>query len=216
VYVNRVLVLTQFDYNGLGEGATAVQIDGGSGSISNYTLVKFASLSVGRPMFQEGDLLGFVNDFETNPDSLGGSTGNHPSALGHSVMYADACLPLFKIPASRGKSIVHAATIDTVNFYGTAAGAYSQISIDGVDGPISLVGGNTGACLCPLHHVAEVSGGRSVLVKVTSNSSIGVQNLLPITLDLPTGDWLISVSANLTNNAAGVRNSIDAVALRLG
>lgn len=139
VYVNRVLVLTQFDYNGLAEGSTSVQIDGGTGTISNYTLVKFSPMAVGRPMFQEGDLLGFVNDFDTNPDSLGGSTGNHPSALGHSVMYADACLPLFKVVVSPGSTMVFAKATSVDNFYGAAAGPSAKVKIDGIIGP-TLIG----------------------------------------------------------------------------
>lgn len=215
VYVNRVLVLTKFDYNKLSEGVTSVQIDGGTGTVSNYTLVKFVPTAVGRPMFNEGDLLGFVNDFDTNPDSLGGSTGNHPSALGHSVMYANACLPLFRCSIPKDKVVILNAAIDTLDFYGVAAGAYAQVNIDGVSGPISLVCGSVGSLLCPLHHAAVVTGGRTVLVKVVSNSSLGVRDLLPISLVLPAGRWLISATANLTNNAAGIRNSIDAVAHRI-
>lgn len=47
------------------------------------------------PVYGEFELLGAVNDFDSNPDSLGGNPDNHPSILGHRALYRAACEPFF-------------------------------------------------------------------------------------------------------------------------
>jgi lysophospholipase L1-like esterase len=214
IYVNRALVLTWYDYNKLSEGATAVSIDGGSGAISNYTMVKFEPLAVGRQMFSQGDLLGYVNDFDTNPDSLGGSAGNHPSALGHSVMYADACLPMFRIPRASGSSVAFAKATGTENFYGSSAGPSARTQVDGINGPLLLVSGVTGGEICSLQQVELVAGGRSININVQSTTSAGTAAILSTNLVLGSGSWVVTVRATLSRNASGVLNALDAVAIK--
>lgn len=72
----------------------------GLNAVGNVTVSDFVEL-LGQPakvanrLYVEGDLLGRVNDFAGNPYSLGGNAINHPSVLGHRVLYREASRPLF-------------------------------------------------------------------------------------------------------------------------
>lgn len=214
VFINRKRVIDTQLFQKLDSGRMAIGIDGGTGTISQFVTATFSPGRCGRPMFSEADLYGAVNDFDTNPDSPGGSATNHPSALGHSVMYADACLPLLKAVTGPESTLVVAKATSAENFYGSAAGPSARLQIDGINGPDLLVGGAAGGEICSLQQVEVVTGGRQIGVNVQSTSSLGTLALLPVTLDLPAGRWMVTARATLSRNASGVLNAIDAVAVK--
>jgi len=98
VWVNGVQVIDVWDYRSFAKGSVVLQTDDGPmGGILDYSLKEFVNGKGYAETYTEDQLLGRVNDFDTNPNSLGGSATNHPSKLGHTAAYLDAMWPLIEV-----------------------------------------------------------------------------------------------------------------------
>lgn len=214
VFVNNKKLIDTHNFEKLDDGYTALGIDGGSGLIEGYLTVSFREIKCGQPMFAGGDLYGYVNDFDTNPDSPGGSATNHPSALGHSVLYADACLPLLKVQAPTGAVLFVKAQDLTTDFIGAAPGSSARLSTCGTLGPVGAVPATSGVAALTLFDTQQVAGGQTITVNVQSSTSHGTVAMLSANLVLPSGIWVVSTRATLSRNASGFISFLDAVAMK--
>nr|WP_158457819.1 GDSL-type esterase/lipase family protein [Pseudomonas fluorescens] len=96
VWVNGVQVIDSWDYRSFSKGSLILQTDDGPmGGILDYSLKEYVHTKSYPGTYTEDQLLG-VNDFDTNPNSLGGSATSHPSKIGHAA-YLNAMWPLIEV-----------------------------------------------------------------------------------------------------------------------
>ena len=97
VWVDGVQVIDVWDYRSFAKGSVILQTDDGAmGGILDYSLKEFVHGKGRAETYTEDQLLG-INDFDTNPESLGGNATNHPSKLGHTATYFNAAWPLIEV-----------------------------------------------------------------------------------------------------------------------
>jgi len=91
VWINGTLKIDTIDYSRLADGGCAYRVYlGGVGAAQiGCTLKVGYPARYARPLLHEDDLLG-LGDWGSNPDSAGGNGLNHPSTVGHYLIYAPA------------------------------------------------------------------------------------------------------------------------------
>ena len=91
VWVNGTLKIDLIDYSRLADGGCAYRVYlGGVGAAQvGCTLKVGYPARYARPLLHEDDLIG-AGDWSVNPDSAGGNGLNHPSTVGHYLIYAPA------------------------------------------------------------------------------------------------------------------------------
>lgn len=214
-WVNGQKVIDLYDYQALTTGYQNFQI-GGSTGVAKFLIMRFGNpTKVGNPKFIEAQLFGAVNDFATNPASLGGDARHHPSKIGHSVLFmppAAGLMDAIKRAAAPGPiGHVEASTYDTA--WVPAVNDYIDLQIDGVTivGD-SLVSGAAGGLNSSTTANKFVAGNRTVVVQILQNATTPrlVTNVV-----LPVGNWLILAAVSITQNGAGVRHILTASAIRV-
>lgn len=91
VWINGVLKLDGNDFESLGEGSCAYRAYLGSAAAAEIGCILKAGYTArhARPLLHEDDLIG-VGDWGVNADSAGGNGINHPSTVGHYLIYGPA------------------------------------------------------------------------------------------------------------------------------
>lgn len=213
-WVNGQKVIDLYDYQALTAGYQNIQIDTSTGVAKSLIMRFGVPTKAGNPKFTETQLLGSVNDFATNPDSVGGDAIHHPSKLGHSLMYVAAAAGLLNA-AKRAATPGPVGSI-TQTVYNTtwapAVNDYIDLRIGGVSLGNALVSGASGALNTSSSNSKLVAGGQTVVVDVLVN---GTTVQMTTSLVLPTGQWRIDARVDVTQNGAGVRHIIVATATRV-
>lgn len=213
VFVNGTRRISIYDYNSYSAGSVNLRCVGSGGSISSTRLRLGVPTVVSKPLFTENDLLGPVDDFLTNPVSLGGNNINHPSKIGHTVMYMPAfrgLLTAIKRIAERGVGAVIGRSYDAA--VTTAVDSTIAVRIDGTNGNTMLWQAANGCYLAK--HAKLCVGGRQIQSEAVIGGTGG--NLVT-QVALPSGMWYVTATLTLTKNASvGVRNELLVEALRVG
>lgn len=103
VRVNGVVKIDVLDYSDFSEGYAGLGISGASGNwlkgtnlSSAFFIEYYEPVTIDYAAFSEAQLLGAVNDFTTNPDSLGGNAINHLTTVGYTQVYTPAIAPVMR------------------------------------------------------------------------------------------------------------------------
>lgn len=103
IRVNGVVKINTLDYSDFSEGYAGLGISGSTGnwlkgtSLSGGFFIEYYDpITIASPEFTDAQLLGYVNDFTANPDSLGGNAINHMTTLGYTQVYTPAIAPVIR------------------------------------------------------------------------------------------------------------------------
>lgn len=213
VYVNGTRYISVFDYNSYGAGYINLRCYGSGGSISTVRLRMGVPTLFSKSLFTENDLLGPVNDFLTNPASLGGNNINHPSKLGHTVLFMPAFRGLFssiKRIAEHGVGAAINRTYDAT--LTTAIDSTIAARVDGANGNAILWQAANGCYVAKQGKLC--TGGRTVQGEAVIAGSGG--NMVT-TLTLGAGMWYVTGTVTMSKNTGtGVRNEFLLEAVRVG
>ncbi len=168
IWVNGQLKIDGYDFESLAEGSCAFRAYLGAAAVAEIG----CTLKVGyparhaRPLLHEDDLIG-SGDWATNPDSAGGNGINHPTTVGHYLIYGPAIGAFVTaVRQGLGKSDIAASVrTDTISTTSTAfVNTGDAVSVGGVDGQQGLVSFN--------FHVRNQSPGNNFnLVRATLNGT---------------------------------------------
>lgn len=99
VRVNGIVKIDVMDYSDFTEGYAGIGCTGTNGTVgwsrgtatNNQFYIEYLDpATINNPAFSNKDLVGYVNDFATNPDSLGGNTTLHLTTFGYEQVYTPA------------------------------------------------------------------------------------------------------------------------------
>lgn len=97
VRVNGIVKINVLDYSDFSEGYAGLGISGASGNwfkgtnlSGGFVIEYYDPITIDYAAFSDAQLLGAVNDFATNPDSVGGNAINHLTTLGYTQVYTPA------------------------------------------------------------------------------------------------------------------------------
>lgn len=103
VFIDDVPVIDEWDYRSFARGAVAIQVDDGpEAGILSFGTTVFEPLKRDLPVLSEATLLG-----ASDAPASGGNGINHPSILGHEIIYTEAALPFIEAV----RSLAHGQTI---------------------------------------------------------------------------------------------------------
>ncbi|CAJ0800864.1 hypothetical protein LMG18090_04057 [Ralstonia mannitolilytica] len=213
VYVNGTLRISVFHYGSYGAGYVNLRCVGTGGSINAVRLRMGVPTAISKPLFTENDLLGPVDDFLTNPASLGGNNINHPSKIGHTVMFMPAFRGLFSAIKRISEHGVGAAINRTYDAtLTTAIDSNIAARVDGANGNAILWQAANGCYVAKQGKLC--TGGRTVQGEAVIAGSGG--NMVT-TLTLGAGMWYVTGTVTMSKNAGtGVRNEMLLEAVRVG
>ena len=214
VYLNGIEVISVYDYSNLRQGTHGVAITGASGLVYELIAHLGNSYVVGEQTLTDVAIYG-VNDFTSNPASLGGNGINHPTKLANTVIWGHSFAPLIHhIRALRSASLVDA--IPTVRAVSTevfdTSNTTLQMDINGVIGlPTGILVTPTGA-QGSVADVRKVLGGQTITVRVFHSPGAF---FLSTPVVLPAGTWLVTANATFTKDATPTyRNTLIVTAVR--
>lgn len=214
VYLNGVKVIDVYDYGNVAAGKHGILVAGASGLVYDLVAHVGNNYVVGEQVLTDVDIYG-INDFVSNPDSLGGNGINHPTKLANTVIWGHSFAPLIHhIRSLRSASLVD--TIPTVRAVSTevfdVANTTLQMEINGV------IGLATGMLVTPtgaqaiVSDVRKVVGGLTIVVRVFHSPGA---YFLTTNVTLPAGTWLVTASATFTKDGTPTyRNTLIVTAMR--
>ena len=138
VWVNGILKLDGLDFEMLAEGSCAFRAYLGSAAQAEIgcTLKLGYPARYARPLLHEDDLIG-LGDWSTNLDSEGGNAINHPSVIGHYLIYGPATgayITALK-EAFSGQTVKSANSTSAISTTSTSfTGTGEQVTVYGKEG----------------------------------------------------------------------------------
>lgn len=217
VFLGGIERINVWHYGNVLPGKHGVGIVGGFGSVYGFEAHLANNYPVGRPQLNDVDIYG-INDFGTNPSSLGGNGNNHFTMLGNTVIMAGGYFPLMhhirQVIPKLSSVIAPVVTNGTQVF--DVAGTTLQTRIDG-----NLAGAATYVLATSTGAVANKQD--SVLVNVLTARNVVVEvfhspgNLfLTTTIAFGVGLWQVNASAQFTKGSAGAyANTMTVTAIRV-
>lgn len=208
ITLNGIPYLNVTDFNQTLPGVYGVGTVGGSGTIYNMTAREGNPAQRGIPELTDADIYG-INDYFTNPSTEGGNGINHPTELANSIIWAASFQPLlrhirgYKPPPAAFATVAPTAAIGTQVF--EVAESTVATKIDGNLGYASFVvipGTNAAYATCTGTRLVTVAATRAVPIGIT-HSTLG--DILPVTLNLTPGKWMITATGNFSKSPAGNR-----------
>ena len=180
VWVNGALKIDATDFESLADGGCAFRAYlGGAGSPQiGCTLKVGYPARYARPLLHEDDLVG-KGDWNSNADSAGGNAINHPSTVGHYLIYAPAFGAFVNLlrTVPKPRVVVHSSSSATIAVASASfANTGEQVTIKAKAGELALVSFN-------LHVKNQSPTTNTNLVRVAMNGSqiIGTTQYLPLT-----------------------------------
>jgi hypothetical protein len=103
VRVNGIVKINVLDYSDFSEGYAGLGISGSTGNwlkgtnlTGGFSIEYYDPITISAAGFTDAQLLGSVNDFATNPDSMGGNAINHMTNVGYTQVYIPAIAPVIR------------------------------------------------------------------------------------------------------------------------
>lgn len=198
IYVDNVLLADLSHMGNMGEGYNGVFISGGKGTLSGSTVRQGRPTVVGEVKYSDDDLLG-INDWLTNPKSLGGGARNHPSRLGVRLAYVPAFAPLGKAInqlAAFGSGVVsRMLKDDSSDFWSGLSSCSLVIDEQAQEKASPMVSGAALMLATGASVTVRVDAARAVPVYLRWNES---RKDLATTLPLGVGRWTVTAMAQLS------------------
>lgn len=216
VWVDGVKYIDKYDFQSLFAGRYGLEADGGA-VFTNFSVKGGYRRAVGVAHMPEPILLGAVNDFDTNIDSLGGDTIHHPSIIGHFVTYFAACQPLVDAIRQTVRTF-HEQDIYGDNFAITGdiiAGDTISVHVNGTESApqVTTVGGDATnvSATTPSEIVIEINDDHALVELVKNGTTV----LCSCTLRFPaTGTYLVKPGGSSGSFPSGFRHVVSATARR--
>lgn len=193
------------NYAQLFPGRLGLAFSQGAGTVTAFDARLGFAKVYGSPRYTEADLLG-INDWASNPDSIGGNGINHPSVIASLLVYFAAFKPVLESLENAAQTqlpmAVRAQTDEIVTSF--AANDYIEASIAGV-GPaqVSFVGGVSPNQFGSSNNVQVLNNAASAVINGRRNGTTFVTH----TLTFPhIGKWLVCSSLTISTSAGGVRH----------
>lgn len=202
------------DYSQLYPGQVGINWAQGAGTVTAFDARLGAAKVYGGPRYTEADLLG-INDWASNPDSIGGNAINHPSVIASLLVYFASFKPLMdalqgaaqaQLPATARQS-----TSDIVTSF--VAGDYIETFIGGT-GPaqVSYMGGVSPNQLGVSSNVVVLSNVSSAVISGRKNGA----QFITHTLTFPhVGTWLVYSTLTASTSGGGVRHALSSFGIEV-
>lgn len=222
VFLNGLTVIDVNDYGNPMPGTHGVGIVGGLGTVYGFEASLGNPKQVGVPELSDQDIYGYSEEeFANNPNSSGGNGKNHPTELGHKIIWAASFAPLVNhIRATSSIKVVDfiapIATTDNGAF--AVAATYVATEIDGTKGYatgvlVTPTGSSAASNFARIVTVTPIEG-REIVVRVVHSTG---PFYLTTKVGLPRGGWLVKAEAIFSKDSGGVVvNTMLVTAVRVG
>lgn len=215
IWLDGTLEMERYDYQRMIAGNVGVGMSA-AGSMTKLRVKGGYARVVGYSEMPEDVLLGPVNDYTSNINSLGGNAINHPSIVGHYAIYFGACVPLLQAIRAEAKR-----WSDRVMSASASATSGSLTLNDGIDIVIAGVA-SPQAALCSVS-TADLAYNASNFAAVDVNASSatidlrknGATVLATCTITFPyPGKWLVLGWGTASRRDVLLRHTLTAIAIK--
>jgi hypothetical protein len=219
VYFAGVERIKVWHYGNVMPGKHGVTAVGGFAAIYAFEAHLGNNYAVGRQQLTDADIYG-VNDFATNPATVGGNANNHFTKLGNKVIMAAGYFPLMhhmKTVFPKLSSVIVPFTVTGTTQVFDAAGTTLRTQIEGTGvgaATYPLVTSNGATATKQDSAFVNVLTDRNVTCEIISSS--GPTSFLQAVVPFTAGLWQVNVSAQFTKTSAGTyANTLTVTAIRI-